>query len=230
VPTAIRCGRDSAKQRADVLDRPSTGAPRKTPTELSELQKFARSFTANWRVRASSFLVLANEYIQQLPLDRKEVLAKEFRAFLYESNTDSDKALLQRWYRQGAEVWDFDLTVHPVMSDFYWMMNPNAPKFELPTPRPVGRGQVFIGRSTTSQVSFTSDLDLLCSDMIRSPVLLGRDCPIRRQAIAAQPSGPREARSRARESPRAGLDGENDGVKSEDSASPPFFGLSRPSI
>jgi hypothetical protein len=62
--------------------------------------------------------------------------------------------------------------------------------------------------------------------MIALRYFLGRDCPIRRQAIAAQPSGPREARSRARESPRAGLDGENDGVKLKDSASPPFFGFS----
>jgi hypothetical protein len=54
---------------------------------------------------------------------------------------------------------------------------------------------------------------------------LGRDCPIRRQAIAAQPSGPREARSRAREFPRAGLDGDNDRVRLKDSASPPFFGF-----
>jgi hypothetical protein len=44
-------------------------------------------------------------------------------------------------------------------------------------------------------------------------IFLGRDCPIRKQAIAAQLSGPRAARSRARELPRAGLDGENDGVK-----------------
>jgi len=62
--------------------------------------------------------------------------------------------------------------------------------------------------------------------MIALRYFLGRDCPIRRQAIAPQPSGPREARSRARESPRAGLDGENDGVKLKDSANPPFFGLS----
>ena len=128
-----------------MSDRTSASAARKAPTELSELQKFARSFTANWRLRASSFLVLANEYIQQLPPDRKEVLVKEFRAFLYESNADSDEALLQLWYEQGAEVWDFDLTVRPVMSDFYWMMNPNAPEFDLPAPSPVGSGQVFIG-------------------------------------------------------------------------------------
>src|SRR5580700_3878391 len=57
--------------------------------------------------------------------------------------------------------------------------------------------------------------------MIALRYFLGRDCPIRRQAIAAQPSGPREARLRAR-FPRAGLDGENDGVKSIDSASTPI--------
>ncbi len=37
-------------------------------------------------------------------------------------------------------------------------------------------------------------------DMIALRYFLGRDCPIRRPAIAAQPSGPREARLRARES------------------------------
>jgi hypothetical protein len=59
--------------------------------------------------------------------------------------------------------------------------------------------------------------------MIALRFFLGRDCPIRRQAIAAQLSGPREAHSRAREFPRAGLDGQNDGVKSKISASPPCF-------
>src|ERR1700752_3617634 len=104
-----------------MSDRTSSG---KTPSELSELQKFARSFTENWRLRASSFLMLASEYIEQLPRDRKEVLAQAVRAFLCEHSGDSDEALLQLWYEQGAEVWDFDLTVRPVMSDFYWLMNP----------------------------------------------------------------------------------------------------------
>jgi hypothetical protein len=96
-----------------MSDQTSASAPEKPPTELSELQKFAHTFTADWRLRASSFHMLANEYLQQLPPDRKEVLAKEFRAFLYESNADSDEALLQLWYEQGAEVWDFDVTVRP---------------------------------------------------------------------------------------------------------------------
>jgi hypothetical protein len=90
-------------------------------------------------------LILANEYIHQLPPDRKAVLANEFRAFLYEINADSDEALLQLWFQQRAEVWDFNLMVRPVMSDFYWLMNPKAPEFDLPTPDPVGGGQVFIG-------------------------------------------------------------------------------------
>ena len=128
-----------------MSDQTSVSAPEKPPTELSELQKFARTFTADWRLRASSFHMLANEYLQRLPPDRKEVLAKEFRAFLYESNADSDEALLQLWYEQGAVVWDFDVTVRPVMSDFYWMMNPNVPEFVSPTPSPVGNGFVLIG-------------------------------------------------------------------------------------
>jgi hypothetical protein len=76
-----------------MSDETTASTSGKPWAELSELQKFARCFTANWRSRANSFLIIANEYIPQLPPDRKAVLAKEFRAFLYESNADSDEAL-----------------------------------------------------------------------------------------------------------------------------------------
>jgi hypothetical protein len=63
-------------------------------------------------------------------------LQREFRAFLDASNADSDEALLTLWFAQGAEAWDFDLTVRPVMTDFYRMMNPEAPELEKPTGSP----------------------------------------------------------------------------------------------
>ena len=76
----------------------------------------------------------------------KATLESEFRAFLYESEADSDHALLQLWYAQGAEAWDFNLTVRPVMSDFYWLMNPEAPELQLPTDKPVAdAGYVDVG-------------------------------------------------------------------------------------
>jgi hypothetical protein len=89
-------------------------------------------------VHSNSFIGIAYGYIQRLTPDRKAILGREFRAFLYESGADSDEALLQLWYAQGAEAWDVDLTVRPVMSDFYWLMNPAAPEFELPDSKPIG--------------------------------------------------------------------------------------------
>jgi hypothetical protein len=113
---------------------------------LTELQKFARCFTRENGLHSDSFYGIAYRYIQQLPLDRKAVLEGEFRAFLYESGADSDEALLKLWYAQGAEAWDFDLTVRPVMSDFYWLMNPDAPELELPTGKPIdGACHVAVG-------------------------------------------------------------------------------------
>ena len=38
------------------------------------------------------FFVIANEHIQQLPPERKAVLAKESRAILYECDAESDTA------------------------------------------------------------------------------------------------------------------------------------------
>ena len=113
---------------------------------VSELQKFARCFTKDWRLHSDSFIGIANRYIQQLQPDRKVLLEREFRAFLYESETDSDEALLQLWYAQGAEAWDFDLTVRPVMSDFYWLMNPEALGLQSQTAKPIdGASYVAIG-------------------------------------------------------------------------------------
>jgi hypothetical protein len=60
--------------------------------------------------------------------DRKEVLVDQYRVFLEESNAHSDEALLKRWYALGAEVWDPDVNVQPVLADFYWMMRPDAPE------------------------------------------------------------------------------------------------------
>ena len=119
--------------------------PEKLPADASELQKFARRFSKEWRLHSDTFIGIASGYIQQLPPDRKAVLEKEFRAFLYESGAVSDEALLQLWYAQGAEAWDFDLQVRPGMSDFYWLMNPEAPEIELPIARPISAGHVVIG-------------------------------------------------------------------------------------
>jgi hypothetical protein len=112
----------------------------------SELQKFARCFTRDWSLHSDNFIGIAHRYIQQLPLDRKAILASEFRAFLYESEADSDEKLLQLWYAPGAEAWDFDLTVRPLMSDFYWLMSPEAPEFQVPSGKPVGgAGYAIVG-------------------------------------------------------------------------------------
>lgn len=56
----------------------------------SELTEFARCFTRDWRSHADSFYAIAYDYIQKLPPDRKEVLANEYRVFLYENNAESD--------------------------------------------------------------------------------------------------------------------------------------------
>jgi hypothetical protein len=109
-----------------MSDETTYSSPEKLWADASELQKFARCFTKDWRLHSDSFIGIANGYIQQLPPDRKAILESEFRAFLYESKADSDDAILQLWYAQGAEAWDFNLTVRPVMSDFYWLMNPGG--------------------------------------------------------------------------------------------------------
>ena len=129
------------------MSNETTYSPGEKPrAEVSELQKFTRCFTKDWRLHSGSFLQLAAQYIEQLPPDRKAVLTKEFRAFLYDSNADSDESLLQLWYAQGAEVWDFDVTIRPVMTDFYWLMNPDAPELEPPPAgKPIGAGVCVIG-------------------------------------------------------------------------------------
>jgi hypothetical protein len=129
-----------------VSDETTFSPPEKPRADASELQKFARCFSKDWRSNSDSFYKIAYEYIQQLPPDRKAVLEREFRAFLYESAADSDEALLQLWYAQGAEAWDFDLIVRPGMWDFYWLMNPDAPEFEAPAGKPTpGFGFALIG-------------------------------------------------------------------------------------
>ena len=128
-----------------MSDETTYSSPEKPWADASELQKFARCFSTDWRLHSDSFIGIANRYIQQLPPDRKAILEREFRAFLNDSEADSDEALLQLWYAQGAEAWDFNLTVHPVMSDFYWLINPEAPELELPTVKPIGAGHVVIG-------------------------------------------------------------------------------------
>ena len=64
----------------------------------SELRKFACCFRADWRSHSDSFFKIAYEYIQNLPIDRKEALADEFRDFLQDSEVTSDEARLQLWY------------------------------------------------------------------------------------------------------------------------------------
>jgi hypothetical protein len=129
-----------------VNDETAHNIPEESRADASELQKFARCFTSDWRLHSDSFIGIAYAYIQQLPPDRKAVLEREFRAFLYGSGADSDEALLQLWYAQGAQAWDLDLTVRPVMSDFLWLMNPEALELELPTVKPIGgTGHVAIG-------------------------------------------------------------------------------------
>jgi hypothetical protein len=130
---------------AQMSDETTDVSPEKSLTEPSELQKFARCFRADWRSHVDSFYMLAYNYIQQLPPDRKAVLAEEFRVVFYESDSGSDEALLQSWYEQGAEVWDPDSTVRPVMSDFYWMMNPTPEKFDLPAFERTGSGFFSMG-------------------------------------------------------------------------------------
>ena len=98
-----------------MSDETTYSSPEKLWADASELQKFARCFTKDWRLDSSSFIGIAERYIQRLPPDRKATLESEFRAFLYESEADSDHALLQLWYAQGAEAWDFNLTVRPAM-------------------------------------------------------------------------------------------------------------------
>src|SRR5271163_651109 len=75
-----------------MIDETTGGPPEKPPADASELQKFARRFTKEWRLHSETFIGIAYGYIQQLPPDRKAILEKEFRAFLYESGADSDQA------------------------------------------------------------------------------------------------------------------------------------------
>lgn len=131
---------------ADMNDKTSGGQPDSFSANASELQKFARCFTQEQQSQTAGYAGVAYEYIQRLPADRKAVLEREFRAFLYESGADSDEALLQLWYAHGAGEWDPDLTVRPMMSDFYWMMNPDAPELEKLGAEPVvNRGVAIIG-------------------------------------------------------------------------------------
>lgn len=135
-------------------DETTRSPPEEPSRDASELQKFARCFTADWRLHSDSVIGIAYGYIQHLPADRKAVLEREFRHFLYESGADSDEALLQLWYAQGAQAWDLNLTVRPVMSDFYWLMNPGAPELELPADKPIdGAGHVAIGLKPRRQSS-----------------------------------------------------------------------------
>jgi hypothetical protein len=110
----------------------------------SELRKFAGRFSRDWRLHANSFYIIAYDYIQKLPADRKEVLANEYRLFLYRNDADSDEALLELWLEQGAEVWDADINVRPTLKDFYWMMRPDAPEFGTRDNQPVGKGTVVV--------------------------------------------------------------------------------------
>ena len=110
----------------------------------SELRKFAGCFNRDWRLHGDSFYIIAYDYIQKLPAARKEVLANEYRSFLYENNADSDEALLELWLEQGAEVWDADINVRPALTDFYWMMRPDAPEFGTRDKQPAGKGAVVL--------------------------------------------------------------------------------------
>ena len=69
----------------------------------------------------------------------------EYRVFLYENNAESDEALLKLWLGHGAEVWDDDINVRPALTDFYWMMRPDAPEFGTDGNQPVGKGVIVVG-------------------------------------------------------------------------------------
>ena len=123
-----------------------TTSIRSDSVDASELQKFARCFTKDWRSKSDSFGMIAYKYIERLTPERKAGLVREYQSFLNDSSGDTDESLLQRWYDLGAEVWDFDVTLRPTLSDFYWIMNPDAPEFQNPVAGPVaGSGFVIIG-------------------------------------------------------------------------------------
>src|SRR5690348_8994183 len=105
VGTICLCVAPGVGRSGQVSDETTYGATEKPRADSSELQKFARCFTEDWRSHSDSFYKIAYEYIQQLPPDRKAVLGMEFREFLHASDADSDEALLQRWYAQGAQAW-----------------------------------------------------------------------------------------------------------------------------
>ena len=50
------------------------------------------------------FLVIANEYIQQLPPEREAALAKESRAILYQSDAESDTATASFSFERSSGV------------------------------------------------------------------------------------------------------------------------------
>lgn len=112
---------------------------------MSELRQFARRISVDWRCHSDSFFKIEDDYIRSLPMDRKEALADESRNFLYDSGLVSDEELLRRWFEHGAEAWDVDLIVRPVLADFYWMMRPDAPGFTRVDNQPVGKGIVIVG-------------------------------------------------------------------------------------
>ena len=73
-----------------MSDETSYSSPEKLRADASELQKFAGCFTRDWSLHTDNFIGIAHRYVQQLPPDRKAILASEFRAFLYESGARTE--------------------------------------------------------------------------------------------------------------------------------------------
>jgi hypothetical protein len=91
----------------------------------SELQEFASWFGQDYALFFSNFYEGAAKYIAALPTPRRETLRTELREFLDANPHAPSKKLIKKWLELGADTWDRDLEIRPVLEDFYLMADSN---------------------------------------------------------------------------------------------------------
>ena len=98
------------------------GSYRIIPSEpQTELQQFASWFHQDYELLFSNFYEGADMYLRSITLERKKVLGQELKQFIKDNQNSEREEIIEAWCGLGAQAWQEDLEVLPVLNDFVWM-------------------------------------------------------------------------------------------------------------
>jgi hypothetical protein len=91
--------------------------------QKTELEKFASWFGQDWELIYPNFYEGARMYFGQLSEQRRIILRRELSEFIVKSVGLPSETIEESWFKLGAQAWQPDLVIMPVLKDFLWMLS-----------------------------------------------------------------------------------------------------------